>query len=162
MNFHELEAKSIDGTTVPMSIFAGKKLLIVNTASKCGYTDQYALMQELYDQFGGEEIEILAFPCNQFGGQEPGTGEEIEAFCSTEFGVTFPLFEKVNVIGANAHPLFKWLQSQELNGKSDFKITWNFWKFLVDENGELVNAYGSSTLPTSEEIIQWISQPSLF
>lgn len=162
MNFHELEAISIDGTTVPMSIFAGKKLLIVNTASECGYTDQYALLQELYDQFGGDEIEILAFPCNQFGGQEPGTNSDIATFCSTEFGVTFPLFEKVNVIGANAHPIFKWLQSKDLNGKSDFKITWNFWKFLVDENGDLVNAYGSATLPISEEIVQWITQPSLF
>jgi glutathione peroxidase len=162
MKFHDFEALDIHGNLVSMKQFAGKKLLVVNTASECGYTDQYALLQELYDQFGGEEIEILAFPCNQFGGQEPGSSEEIAAFCSTEFGVAFPLFEKVNVIGAKAHPIFKWLQSKEQNGKSDYKITWNFWKFLVNEHGELINAYGSATLPVSEEIMQWITQPSLF
>jgi glutathione peroxidase len=162
MNFHEFEALDIHGNLISMKKFSGKKILVVNTASQCGYTNQYALLQELYDQFGGEEIEILAFPCNQFGGQEPGSSEEIATFCSSEFGVTFPLFEKVNVIGANAHPIFKWLQSKEQNGKADFKITWNFWKFLVNENGELVNGYGSATLPVSEEIMQWITQPNLF
>ncbi len=132
--------------------FRGKKVLIVNVASKCGYTKQYSALQELYENYK-EKLVVVGVPCNQFGGQEPGTEEEIGAFCQKNYGVEFPITEKVDVKGENQHPLYKWLCEKELNGVDDFDVSWNFNKFLIDEKGNLLTSYPSSINPLDEKII---------
>ena len=149
---HNFFLKSIDGKMVHMADFKGKKMLLVNTASKCGYTGQYAELQELHEKHG-DQIIVMGFPSNQFGGQEPGSNEEIAAFCEQNYGVTFPLFEKVEVVGENKHPLFEWLTDKELNGWNDREPNWNFCKYLVDENGNLKQFFASPVSPLSEEIV---------
>ncbi|MBE9176575.1 glutathione peroxidase [Synechocystis salina LEGE 06155] len=145
-------ANALDGSSVAMRDFEGKVLLIVNTASQCGFTPQYQGLQTLQNQFGDRGFTVLGFPCNQFGQQEPGGSGEIRNFCETRYGVTFPLFEKVEVNGANAHPLFKFLTEASpgmaipfLGSAEDIK--WNFTKFLVDRQGKVVKRYGSITKP---------------
>lgn len=155
-DFYALEIKSLDKkSTIKMSDFKGKKVLIVNVASQCGYTYQYRDLQELHEKYQ-DKLVIIGVPCNQFGGQEPGTAEEIETFCQNNYGVTFQLAEKVDVKGSNQHPLYQWLTMKKLNGKDDFTVKWNFNKFLIDENGALINYFGSGTKPLSDELIKAI------
>ena len=126
-------------------------MLIVNTASQCGFTPQYKGLEQLQNKFSNEEFSVLAFPCNQFGGQEPGTNQEIVEFCSLNYGSTFPIFGKIDVNGDNAHPLYKFLTTEKKGLLGTEKIKWNFTKFLVNKDGEPVNRYGSSTTPEQIE-----------
>ena len=140
-------ARSLGGEAADLAAVKGKVLLIVNTASQCGFTPQYKGLEEVYEKYRDRGFEVLGFPCNQFGGQEPGDSEQIGAFCEKNFGVTFPMFEKVDVNGANAHPLFSYLKSEApgLLGTKDIK--WNFTKFLVDRNGKVVERFAPTTRP---------------
>ncbi len=139
----------LNGDTEQMSNYAGKVLLIVNVASRCGFTGQYTGLQNIYAQFHDRGFEVLGFPCNQFGGQEPGSATEIEQFCSTRYQTTFPLFEKTDVNGDNAHPLFKFIKHAAPGILGTEAIKWNFTKFLVDRKGEVVRRYGSADDPAS-------------
>ncbi|SEG17600.1 glutathione peroxidase [Algoriphagus boritolerans] len=154
-SFYNFKMKDINGKEVDFSEFKGKKLLLVNVASKCGYTKQYAQLQELYATHG-DKILILGFPANNFGGQEPGSNEEIKAFCDAEFGVTFPLFEKISVKGFDKHPLYRWLSDASQNGWNNEEPSWNFCKYFVNEKGELVKFFPSSVTPLDEEILELI------
>jgi len=156
-SFYDFKVKDINGEDFDMTSLKGKRVLIVNTASKCGYTPQYESLQELYEKHGGDNFVIIGFPCNQFGGQEPGTNEEIKTFCKKNYGVSFPMMDKVDVKGDEVHPLYEWLTEEELNGVDGARVSWNFNKFLIDENGNWVEHYGSSTSPMSEEIIAFAS-----
>ncbi len=146
---HDFSAITIEGVELTLDVYAGKALLIVNTASQCGFTSQYADLEALYQQFKDRGLVVLGFPCNQFGAQEPGTEDEIKQFCQVRFGVTFPLFAKVDVNGSEAHPLFRHLKesARGLLGSRDIK--WNFTKFLVDPRGRVVERYAPSTSPRS-------------
>ena len=144
---HDFEAKTLAGETRALADYRGKTLLIVNVASACGYTPQYAGLEALYRKYRDRGFEVLGFPCNQFGGQEPGSAEEIATFCSTTYDVTFPLFAKVDVNGPHAHPLFEHLKSEKAGALGTKGIKWNFTKFLVNARGEVVERYGSSTTP---------------
>ncbi|MCH8553798.1 MAG: glutathione peroxidase [Schleiferiaceae bacterium] len=155
--FHDFKAETIDGGTFDFSSLKGKRVLIVNTASKCGYTGQYKDLQALYEKLGGEKFEIIGFPANDFMSQEPGSNEEIQNFCEKNYGVTFPMMAKISVKGKDTHPIYKWLTSKELNGISNASVKWNFTKFLVDENGTWVASFGSSTKPMDEEIVTFAS-----
>jgi glutathione peroxidase len=150
-NFHQFKMKTIDGKVIDFSQFKGKKIVILNTASKCGYTPQYQDLQKLYDTYK-EKLVIIGFPCNQFGYQESGSVEEIQTFCKKNYGVTFVLTEKIDVKGNNQHPIYKWLCNKTENDKSDASVKWNFNKFLVDENGTWIAYFPSSVKPLSEEI----------
>ncbi|WP_235954519.1 glutathione peroxidase [Cyclobacterium salsum] len=154
-DFYEFTLNDIDGNPVDFSNFRGKKLLIVNVASKCGYTPQYAELQELYEAYKGQ-LTILAFPANNFGGQEPGTNDDIKTFCTENYGVTFPMFEKISVKGVDKHPLYRWLSDKNLNGWNNTEPSWNFCKYFINENGELVKFFPSSVKPMDEEIIKLI------
>jgi glutathione peroxidase len=148
---YDFSAKTIAGQDQPLSAYRGKVLLIVNVASQCGFTSQYAGLEALQKKFAGEGFSVLGFPSNQFGAQEPGTETEIAAFCETNFGVTFPLFAKVDVNGSSAHPLFKHLTSEKTGLLGTEAIKWNFTKFLIDREGNAVQRYGSSTKPETLE-----------
>ena len=142
----DFTARAIDGADQPLSDFAGKVVLIVNTASQCGFTPQYAGLEQLHQKYGEQGFAVLGFPCNQFGGQEPGTEGEIAAFCETSFGVTFPMFAKVDVNGSDADPLFEWLKSEK-GGLLGDRIKWNFTKFLVGRDGRVIERYAPQTDP---------------
>ena len=146
-SIYEVSATRIDGKSVSLSDFKGKVLLIVNTASQCGFTPQYKGLQALYNQFSGQGLEILGFPCNQFGQQEPGTADQIQSFCEMNFGVSFPLFQKIDVNGSNAHPLYQYLTKAVPGIFGTQGIKWNFTKFLVDRNGNVVKRYPPTTKP---------------
>lgn len=150
MNVHEFSAKGIDGKEISLSRYDGKVLLIVNVASQCGYTPQYPGLEKLYEKYKDKGFEVLGFPCNQFGGQEPGTESEIKAFCETSFGVKFPLFGKIDVNGEQAHPLYVYLKKTLPGLLGTEGIKWNFTKFLVDRKGNPVKRYASKDTP--EEI----------
>jgi glutathione peroxidase len=154
-NFYAFKMKAIDGTLIDFSIYKGKKVLVVNTASKCGFTPQYEALEALHKAYGDRLI-ILGFPANNFGGQEPGNNNEIASFCQKNYGVTFQLFEKVDVVGSNACDLFKWLASKDENGWNSQQPNWNFNKYLIDENGDLIKYFPSTTKPMSEELINSI------
>jgi glutathione peroxidase len=147
-NLASFTASAIDGHEVDLAEYAGKVVLIVNTASQCGFTPQYAGLQEVHDKFSDEGFAVLGFPCDQFGNQEPGANEEIATFCERNFGVTFPLFAKVDVNGDGAHPLFQWLKTEK-GGLMGSKIKWNFTKFLVGKDGRVIKRYASTTKPES-------------
>ena len=151
-SFYNLEATSIDGNQVKMSDFKDKNILIVNVASKCGYTGQYKGLQDLYDNYRNE-LHIIAFPSNDFMGQEPGSNEEIKNFCEVNFGVKFDIFEKISVKGSGIHPIYSWLSNESENGWNNQVPTWNFSKYLIDKNGNLVGMWGPKTEPQSKEII---------
>ena len=146
-HFYDFKANTITGEEISMSKYKGKILLIVNVASECGFTPQYEGLETLYQTYKKEGFEILAFPCNQFGGQEPGTPEQIQNFCTTKFNTTFPLFEKINVNGDGTHPLYVFLKNEAPGFLGTEVIKWNFTKFLIDKNGNVVTRYGSSTKP---------------
>lgn len=145
----EFKANLISGEAKDLSDYKGKVLLIVNTASGCGFTPQYEALQGLYEKYKDRGFEVLAFPSNNFGGQEPGSNEEIQKFCNLRFKVKFPLFEKVDVKGASAHPLFKYLTQESAHKGS---IKWNFSKFLIDQNGQVIDRFASTTDPLSDKV----------
>lgn len=144
---HDFSADTIDGRSRALSHYRGKVLLIVNTASQCGFTPQYAGLEALYREYRDRGLEILGFPCNQFGAQEPGSEGEIAKFCETQFGVSFPMFAKVEVNGDTAHPLFKWLRKEAPGLLGSEAIKWNFTKFLVDREGRVVERFAPTTAP---------------
>ncbi len=150
MSLYDIEVKTIDEEIISLRAYEGKVLLIVNTASKCGFTPQYKELEALYQKLGNARFEILGFPCNQFGEQEPGASGEIKSFCEINFGVTFPLFEKVDVKGSTAHPLFKYL-CEEKKGILGGNIKWNFTKFLVDSKGNVIDRFAPTTSPLKLE-----------
>ena len=145
--FYDFEAKNIRGKIISMSQYKEKVILVVNVASECGFTPQYEGLEKLYETYKEQGFEILAFPCNQFGKQEPGSSEEIQKFCNTKFSVTFPLFEKIKVNGDNTHPLYTFLKSKATGFLGSESIKWNFTKFLIDKKGNVVDRYGSVTKP---------------
>lgn len=147
MNVYEFTMPLPDGSSKPLSDYEGQVLLIVNTASKCGFTPQYEGLEALHREFGGRGFEVLGFPCNQFGAQEPGDAEEIKNFCSLTYDVTFPLSKKIAVNGEEADPLWKYLKSQQAGLMGSRAIKWNFTKFLVDRKGTVVARYGSMVKP---------------
>ena len=146
-DIHDFEVTSIDGDTFSLDRYRGRPLLIVNVASRCGMTPQYAGLEALYRRFKDRGLVVLGFPCNQFGGQEPGTAQEIDAFCRENYDVTFPMFMKVDVNGANAHPLFRFLKSQQKGLLGTEAIKWNFTKFLVDAQGKVIARFGPRDTP---------------
>jgi glutathione peroxidase len=154
-SIHSFKVKSIDGGTIDFSKFKGKKILVVNTASKCGYTPQYEALQKVADQYK-DKLVIVGFPANNFGAQEPGTDGEIVEFCKKNYGVTFPLASKISVKGDDTAPIYKWLTSKTENGVLDATISWNFNKFLLDENGKMIAYFPSKVTPDSEEITKYL------
>jgi glutathione peroxidase len=147
---YDFSAKTLEGKTVSLADFKGNAMLIVNTASKCGFTPQYAGLEALYEKLHEQGLTILGFPCNQFGKQEPGSEEEIGAFCRMNYGVSFPMFAKIEVNGPNAHPLYEYLKDEQPGVLGTRNIKWNFTKFLVDRNGKVVDRFAPMTKP--EEI----------
>lgn len=155
-NFHSFTVRTIDGDIFPLSSLKGKKVMVVNVASKCGLTPQYQQLQKLYEKYRDRNFVVVAFPANDFGAQEPGSSQEIREFCTRNYGVTFPVMEKISVKGNEISPLYRWLTLKSDNGKEDAEVTWNFQKFLIDENGEWVKMIPPRTSPDSPEIISWI------
>jgi glutathione peroxidase len=149
-SFYDFTATSIDGETIPMSNYKGKVVVVVNTASECGFTPQYGGLEALYEKYGDQGLEILGFPCNQFGKQEPGSDKDIASFCQLNYGVSFQMFSKIDVNGSEAHPLYKFLKNEK-GGLLGSKIKWNFTKFLIDRNGNVVERFGTSTKPEQME-----------
>jgi glutathione peroxidase len=153
-NIYELTVNDINKNEVDLSNYKGKVLLIVNVASKCGFTGQYEGLQNIYEKYKDQGFEVLGFPCNDFGGQEPGTNEQIKEFCSLNYNVTFTMFDKVSVLGDNKHPLFKILTNNPNTGQSNIK--WNFEKFVIDKEGNVVERFRSITKPESKKVISVI------
>lgn len=156
-SFHDLQATTLDGDAFDFQSLKGKRVLIVNTASKCGFTSQYKDLEALHQKHGGENFVILGFPCNDFGNQEPGSAEQIAAFCERNYGVSFTMMEKVHVKGDEVHPVYAWLTQSDLNGVGDHNVGWNFHKFLIDENGLLTASLRSGVGPNSKEILTFAS-----
>ena len=155
LSIHQFKIKSIDGKTIDLARFKGKKILVVNTASACGYTPQYTGLQKLSTDYK-DILVVIGFPCNQFGAQESGSESEIKEFCKAKFGVTFPLSSKIDVKGENISPVYKWLCNKSENGVLDAEIKWNFNKFLLDENGKMIAYFPSKIIPNSDEIIKYL------
>jgi glutathione peroxidase len=155
-SFYDFTVNTIDGTVYKLSDLKGKKVLVVNTASKCGYTPQYADLEKLYDMYRSSNFVIIGFPANNFLSQEPGTNSEIKEFCTKNYGVTFPMMEKISVKGKDMHPLYKWLTSKSENGVMDSEVKWNFQKYLINENGQLIKVLDSKVNPMSDEIVSWV------
>lgn len=154
---HDFIVKDIDGKDFDLATLKGKKVLVVNVASKCGLTPQYKDLQALYDKYKDKGFVIIGFPANNFMGQEPGTNTEIMEFCTLNYGVTFPMMDKISVKGKNQAPLYKWLTNKSENGKIDQKVTWNFQKFMIDEEGRLVDVVMPKESPMSDKIINWLN-----
>jgi len=155
-SIHQFTVTDINGKDFKLSKLKGKKVMIVNVASKCGLTPQYEQLQSLYETYGPDKFVIVGFPANNFLWQEPGTNEEIMSFCSTKYNVTFPMMGKISVKGKDKHPLYKFLTTKSDNGLSDEGVSWNFQKFLIDENGILVKVVSPRTEPISPEIVNWL------
>jgi glutathione peroxidase len=153
-NFYDFNATLIDGEKFDFSSLKGKKVMIVNTASKCSLAPQFKKLQQLYEEY---DFEIIAFPCNDFGKREPDENESIYDLCKQKYEITFLMMEKISIKGENPHPLYKWLTSSEENGTLDAKVTWNFQKFLIDENGEIVDVVSPITSPANKRIINWLN-----
>ena len=151
-SFYDLKAMSLDGESIDMSKYKGKKVIILNVASKCGYTPQYADWQKFYES-NKDQVEVLGFPCNQFLGQEPGSSDEIATFCQKNYGVTFQMFDKVDVKGDQQSPVYKWLTDPAQNGWNSDVPSWNFCKYLIDENGKLTHFFASKIKPDSPEFL---------
>lgn len=156
LGFHKFSATTLEGEEFNMSDLKGKKVMVVNTASKCGHTPQYQQLEELFKTYGGERFMIIGFPANNFMRQEPGTDAEIREFCTRNYGVTFPMMSKISVKGDDIDPIYNWLTKKSENGVMDAKVTWNFQKFMIDGNGQLVDVAPPSEKPDSERIINWI------
>lgn len=150
---YDIKINSLTGQPLDLSAYKGQHILFVNVASKCGFTPQYKDLQELSDTYK-DKLTVIGVPCNQFGKQEPGNTSEIEHFCEVNYGVTFPITEKIELKGSRQHPLYQWLTKKEQNGVSNSNVKWNFQKYLVDPEGKLVDYYFSITKPTSKKIIK--------
>lgn len=155
-SIHQFTIQDLEGNEFDFSDLKGKKVLVVNTASECGFTPQYENMEALYKRYKDQGFTIVGFPANNFGRQEPGTDEEIAKFCQKVYGVSFPMMSKISVKGEDTHPVYQFLTQQSRNGAFDSEVKWNFQKYLINENGELVNMYESKTLPDDPEIVDWI------
>ncbi len=155
---HDFSAKTIDGKDQSLRDYAGKVALVVNVASQCGLTPQYGGLEELYTSFKDRGLVVLGFPCNQFGGQEPGTEHEIKTFCETTFGVTFPMFAKVDVNGPRRDPLYAFLTAEPTTPDGPGDVRWNFAKFLVDQQGKVVARWAPTTAPVSEEVVSAVER----
>lgn len=155
-SFYDFKATTLEGQPFDLASLKGKKVLVVNTASKCGYTPQYSKLEALYKKYGGGNFIIIGFPANNFMGQEPGTNQEIREFCTTKYDVSFPMMSKISVKGKDIDPLYSWLTSKEQNGVMDAPVKWNFQKFMIDENGKLVGMVPPGDAPDCEKIINWI------
>ncbi len=155
-NFYDFKVKDINGKEFAFSTLKGKTVLIVNTASECGYTPQYKELEELYKKYKEKGLVVLGFPANNFGGQEPGSNEEIKGFCEKNYGVTFAMMEKISVKGEDCHELYQWLTKKEQNGVSDAEVKWNFNKFLISKEGKWLKHFSSRTTPMSAEITSMI------
>lgn len=154
-SIHQFKVESLDGGTINFADFKGKKILVVNTASKCGNTPQYEALEKLYEKYS-DKLVIVGFPANNFGEQEPGTNADIREFCTKNYGVTFPMAAKISVKGDDIAPIYKWLTHKDENGVLDAEITWNFNKFLLDENGVVIAKFDSKVLPMSDEILRYL------
>ena len=152
-NFYSINFKNILGEEKSFKEFSGKKILIVNVASYCGYTRQYKDLQKLQD-LHSDKLQVIAFPCNDFGSQEPGNNSQIAQFCESNYSIKFPVMSKINIRKTPIHPVYKWLTNSDLNGWNNSKPKWNFYKYLIDEDGNLIKSFGSNTSPLSSEIIQ--------
>ena len=157
-SFYDFTVKDINGQEIKMSSFKGKKVLIVNVASKCGNTPQYGKLQELFEKYGKGNFVIIGFPANNFMGQEPGTNEEIQQFCTLNYHVTFPMMSKISVKGKDIAPLYKWLTKKSENGIQNAEVKWNFQKFMIDVNGNWAGVIPPSESPMSDKIINWIEK----
>lgn len=153
---YDFTVKDIDGNDFPLSQLKGKKVMIVNVASKCGLTPQYEQLEQIYKEYKDDDFVIIGFPANNFLKQEPGTDEEIKDFCSLNYGVSFPMMSKISVKGNDQAPIYEWLTSEELNGYKDSSVKWNFQKYLIDENGALVHVMSPKVKPNDEKITNWI------
>lgn len=153
---YQFKVKDINGNEFDLSSLKGKKVMIVNTASKCGLTPQYEQLETIYKKYMEKNFVIIGFPANNFLAQEPGTDEEIATFCSKNYGVTFPMMSKISVKGKDMHPLYKFLTTKDLNGHSDNKVSWNFQKYLIGEEGHLEMVVEPGTLPTDPTVVSWI------
>lgn len=156
-DFYDFKVKTLEGDQFDFNALKGKKVMIVNTASKCGNTPQYKQLESLYEQYKDKFV-IIGFPSNDFLGQEPGSNEEIRKFCTENYGVTFPMMDKISVKGKNMAPVYKWLTSKNLNGVKDSNVKWNFQKYLIDENGKLVDVLDPKEKPDSEKVLTWLSK----
>ena len=154
-SIYNIPLKSIDNESVDLNQYRGKYILLVNVASYCGYTNQYADLQKLHERYSN--LEVIGLPCNQFLFQEPFSEDSIKQFCETNYSITFLMTEKINVKGKNQHPLYKWLTSKELNSLKDSRVKWNFQKYLIGKNGELIDVFYSKTLPLSKDITQHLN-----
>ncbi|RRQ45594.1 glutathione peroxidase [Chryseobacterium sp. SC28] len=154
-SIHSFKVEALDGSTIDFSKFKGKKILVVNTASECGFTPQYADLEKLYEQYK-DKLVIVGFPANNFGGQEPGSNQEISTFCQKNYGVTFPMAAKVSVKGDDIAPIYKFLTDKKENGVKNTTILWNFTKILLDENGYVIDSFVSTTKPTSDSITKYL------
>jgi glutathione peroxidase len=155
-SIHQFSAKSLEGELVNFASYKGKKILIVNTASKCGFTPQYKDLEALYEKYKDKNFVIVGFPCNQFGNQEPGSSSDIKSFCTRNYGVTFPMMEKVDVKGDSICDIYDWLTAKEKNGVESSSVKWNFQKYMIDENGFLVGHVNSLKSPNCDKIVDWI------
>jgi len=155
-NIYQFKVKDLEGNEFDFASLKGKKILVVNTASKCGLTPQYKDLQTIYDQYKDKNFVIIGFPANNFASQEPGTNQEIGAFCQKNYGVTFPMMEKVSVKGDDMNEVYKFLTQKSKNGLQDSEVEWNFQKYLINEQGELVKVVSPKTLPTDPEIVDWL------
>ena len=155
-NVHHFKVQNAQGQPLDLSRYRDKVLLIVNTASRCGFTPQYQDLEALHQKYHARGLEILAFPCNQFGSQEPGSNDDIQQFCQLNYGVSFPMASKVSVKGSDMAPIYKWLTAKAENGVLDAEVGWNFGKFLLDENGKMIAYYPSKVKPDSEEILKYV------
>jgi len=157
-SFYDFKVTDIDGKEFNLASLKGKKVLVVNTASKCGLTPQYKQLQELFQLYGGEKFTIIGFPANNFMKQEPGTDSEIAEFCEKNYGVTFKMMSKISVKGDDIHPLYQWLTQKNQNGVLDSEVKWNFQKYLIDESGKLVDMVEPKVKPDDEKIVGWIKK----
>ena len=153
---YDFKVKAIDGTVFDMAQLKGKKVMIVTAASKCGFTPQQKDLEALYLKYKDKNFVIIGFPANNFLSQEPGTNAEIKTFCSVNYGVTFPMMEKISVKGDTMAPIYRWLQNKAENGVDNASVLWNFHKYLIDENGHWAHSFGSMTNPTNADIVAWI------
>jgi glutathione peroxidase len=157
-SIYQYKVEDLSGNTFDFASLKGKKILIVNTASKCGYTPQYEQLEAVYNKYKNKNLVIIGFPANNFMWQEPGTNEEIATFCKSKYGVTFPMMAKISVKGKDMHPIYQFLTQKKLNGVLDSKVEWNFQKYLINEKGQLEQVYMSGVKPNDEKIINWIEK----
>ena len=155
-SFYDYQVTDIDGNSFSFSQLKGKKVMVVNVASKCGFTPQYEQLEEVYKKYKDNNFVIIGFPANNFKEQEPGTNEEIKSFCTLTYGVTFPIMDKVSVKGDDMAPIYRWLTDKDLNGESNSSVKWNFQKYLIDEKGDLIDVFYSATNPMSEDITKFL------